>query len=164
MQTVYLALGANLGDRLAALRGARTALRETPGVRVTASSSLYETDPAGGPEGQERYLNAVLEIETELSPRDLLRLCLEVEERFGRTRRERWEARTLDVDLLLYEAEVRSSPDLTLPHPRLHQRPFVLLPLRDLAPAAVHPLLGQTVEELAEKAGGDGVRRLSPHW
>lgn len=164
MQTVYLALGANLGDRLGTLRGARAALRRTPQVRVTASSPLYETEPVGGPEGQERYLNAVLEVETELSPRDLLHLCLEVEGRFGRRRELHWGPRTLDVDVLLYGGEIRRAPDLILPHPLMHRRPFVLLPLCDLAPQAVHPVLGRSVAELASVAEIEGIRRLAPKW
>lgn len=164
MQTVYLALGANLGDRLGALRGGRAALRQTPEMQVTASSALYETDPVGGPQGQEPYLNAVLEVQTELSPRDVLHLCLEIEKRFGRQRDLHWGPRTLDLDILLYGDEVRNSPDLVLPHPLMHCRPFVLLPLSDVAPGAVHPVLGRPVSELASAAPAQGIRRLAPTW
>lgn len=165
MVTAYLALGSNLGNREAALRGAREALDAIPGVEVAASSSLYETAPVGGPTGQGPYLNAVLRVETSLSAPELLQSCLGVEERFGRRRLERWGPRTLDVDLLLYSVETLHLPGLEVPHPRLHQRPFVLLPLSELAPGLTHPVLGRTVRELAEDLPStSGVRRLADTW
>ena len=164
MQTAFLALGANLGDRLAALRGARDLLRRMSGMKVMGSSPLYETEPEGGPAGQPPYLNAVLEVRTALSPRDLLHHCLSVEESFGRCREERWGARTLDVDLLFFAAEIRRAPDLTLPHPRLHERLFVLKPLGDLAPDLRHPLLDRTVRQLKDVLPEKGVRLISPRW
>lgn len=165
MVTAYLALGSNLGDRQVALAGARQALGSVPGIRLAAASPLYETEPVGGPAGQGPYLNAVLRVETDLAPRALLRRCLEVEACFGRRRRERWGARTLDVDLLLFGDEVRSEPDLELPHPRLHLRRFVLAPLRDLAPELVHPVLGRTVRELIDDLPSPGgVRRFAETW
>jgi len=165
MVNAYLALGSNLGEREKILKGARQALDAAPGVRVTASSPLYETQPVGGPEGQGPYLNAVLKVETDLSAPELLRRCLKVEALFGRQREERWGARTLDIDLLLRGEETRCEADLVVPHPRLHLRRFVLTPLRDLAPELVHPLLGRTVSELlADLPSGDGVTRLLENW
>jgi 2-amino-4-hydroxy-6-hydroxymethyldihydropteridine diphosphokinase len=165
VQTAYLALGANLGERLEALRGGRKALHGADGVQVDASSPLYETEPVGGPERQGLYLNAVLRVRTKLPPRELLTLCLEVEKRFGRRRDERWGARTLDIDILFYERVVLQESDLTLPHPRLHERPFVLLPLFDLEPDLVHPLMGVTLGELvASLTPPAGVCRKNLEW
>ena len=165
MVTAYLALGSNLGDREKILKGARHALNAAPGVRVTACSPLYQTEPVGGPEGQGPYLNAVLEVETELPAPDLLQCCLAVETRFGRQREERWGARTLDVDLLFWGEETRCEADIVIPHPRMHLRRFVLTPLRDLPPNLVHPLLGRTVcELLADLPHGDGVSRFLEKW
>ncbi|MEJ2698467.1 MAG: 2-amino-4-hydroxy-6-hydroxymethyldihydropteridine diphosphokinase [Desulfuromonadales bacterium] len=165
MVTAYLALGSNLGNREAALRGAREALDDIPGVEVAASSSLYETDPVGGPAGQGPFLNAVLRVKTTLSAPVLLQHCLAVEDCFGRRRLEHWGPRTLDVDLLLYGGKILRLPGLEVPHPRLHQRPFVLLPLLELAPDLTHPALGRTVRDLAgDLPSASGVRRLTDTW
>jgi len=165
MVTAYLALGSNLGDREAMLRGAREALNALPRLRVEASSALYETDPVGGPANQPPYLNAVLRVATDLPAEELLRRCLEVEERFGRLRQEPWGPRTLDVDVLFYGRKVCARPELVLPHPQLQYRRFVLAPLADLAPELVHPLLGLTVRELLLRLpAGDGVRRIFETW
>jgi 2-amino-4-hydroxy-6-hydroxymethyldihydropteridine diphosphokinase len=146
--TAFLGLGANLGGRLATLQGARQALADHPQVELAASSPLYETAPVGGPAGQQLYFNAVLQINTTLPPRPLLAHCQAVEEVFGRQREERWGARTLDIDLLLYGPLQLDEPDLQLPHPRLHQRRFVLAPLAELAPQLPHPRLGSRIDHL----------------
>jgi 2-amino-4-hydroxy-6-hydroxymethyldihydropteridine diphosphokinase len=165
MVTAYLALGSNLGNREATLRGAREALNENPGIEVAAWSPLYETVPVGGPAGQGLFLNAVLRVETALSARALLQSCLAVEDGFGRQRLEQWGPRTLDVDLLFYGGEILSRSELEVPHPRLHQRPFVLLPLLELAPGLTHPGLGRTVRDLAAALSSpSGVHRLSDTW
>lgn len=165
MVTAYLAFGSNLGDREEILKGARAALDAHPEVRLTASSPLYQTEPVGGPEGQGLYLNAVIEVKTNLPAPDLLGLCMAVEARFGRRREEHWGARTLDIDLLFRGEEVRGEADLVLPHPRLHLRRFVLSPLADLAPELFHPLLRRTVSELlADLPPGNDVTRFSENW
>ncbi|MDQ1437619.1 MAG: 2-amino-4-hydroxy-6-hydroxymethyldihydropteridine diphosphokinase [Acidimicrobiaceae bacterium] len=128
----FLALGSNLGDREAFIRQAVAALPD-----VVAVSPVYETDPVGGPTGQGPYLNAVVELDTDLSPRELLDWCHRLEDAAGRVRTERWGPRTLDVDVLLVGDLVVDEPDLTVPHPRMWERDFVLRPLADLAPELV---------------------------
>ncbi|MGH2649981.1 MAG: 2-amino-4-hydroxy-6-hydroxymethyldihydropteridine diphosphokinase, partial [Actinomycetota bacterium] len=125
--TAYLGLGSNLGDRLANLQRAVELLAAQPGLKVVRSSRVYETDPVGGPP-QPDYLNAVVEVETSVSPRELLNVCMEVERGFGRVRDERWGPRTIDIDVLTYDEEEVDDPDLTVPHPRMHERGFVLVP------------------------------------
>jgi 2-amino-4-hydroxy-6-hydroxymethyldihydropteridine diphosphokinase len=134
----FLGLGSNLGDRLTNLQAAVDALQTEPGLRVTASSRVWETVPVGGPP-QPDYLNAVIRVETDLSARDLLDVARRVEGRMGRVRKERWGARSLDVDILLYDEEQIDEPELVVPHPRLAQRAFVLLPLLELEPDPILP-------------------------
>jgi len=128
--TAYLALGSNLGDRLQTLRRAAELLDAVDGIEVARSSRVYETEPVGPP--QPAYLNAVLEVVTTLEPRALLEAALRVETELGRVRGERWGPRTLDVDVLLYDECEIDEPDLVVPHPRIHERGFVLVPLREL--------------------------------
>lgn len=132
----HLGLGSNLGDRLAHLQGAVDGLAATAGISVAAVSRVYETAPVGGPE-QGPYLNAVVAVDTGLGPAELLAVARRLEAEAQRRRDERWGARTLDVDVLLVGDERVDSPDLTVPHPRLWQRGFVLAPLADVAPALV---------------------------
>lgn len=126
----FLALGSNLGDRLANLRGAVELLAERDGIEVLRSSRVYETEPVGPP--QPAYLNAVIEVATTSSPTELLRACRAVEEALGRVRTERWGARTIDVDILTFDEVEVTEPDLEIPHPRMHERGFVLVPLGEL--------------------------------
>ncbi len=156
----YVALGSNLGDRRAQLAAALEALRQTPGVRVLGVSAVYETEPVGPPQG--RYLNAAARLATSLSPRALLERLLAIEARAGRVRgSERNAPRTLDLDLLLYADRELREPDLELPHPRMAARPFVLEPLRELAPDLLHPVLGASIDELARRVRDPAaVRRL----
>ncbi len=165
MVTAYLGLGANLGDRLAALCGARQVLDELSGITVVGSSALYETLPVGGPPGQDAYLNAVLEVATDLPAEKLLAHCLAIEGQFGRERLVHHGPRTLDIDLLFFADLVCQEMDLTLPHPRLHLRAFVLIPLCDLAPGLFHPLLGKTVRQLCDQLPRDqGINRFPRTW
>jgi 2-amino-4-hydroxy-6-hydroxymethyldihydropteridine diphosphokinase len=128
----FLGLGSNVGDRHAHLRAAVDALPD-----VAAVSPVYETDPVGGPEGQDPYLNCVVMLLTDRTPRQLLSLCRELEAAAGRLRGERWGPRTLDVDVLLVGDMVVDDPDLRVPHPRMRERAFVLVPLADIAPDLV---------------------------
>jgi 2-amino-4-hydroxy-6-hydroxymethyldihydropteridine diphosphokinase len=132
IRRAYLGLGSNLGDRLAHLQGALDALATTPGISLVAVSRVYETDPVGP--DQPDYLNAVVALDTELSSRALLEIGRGLEDAAHRVRRERWGPRTLDVDVLLVGDESVDEPDLEVPHPRLHERRFVRVPLADVAP------------------------------
>jgi 2-amino-4-hydroxy-6-hydroxymethyldihydropteridine diphosphokinase len=134
----FLALGSNLGDRPAYLQLAIDSLARAPGVRVVAVSRVYETVPVGGPV-QDDYLNAVVAVDTDLDPHALLALGQQIERDARRVREQRWGPRTLDVDVLLYDDLRIDTPDLTVPHPRMHERGFVLAPLRDVAPDQVSP-------------------------
>lgn len=144
----YIALGSNIEPRRAHIDAAVTALRGTPGVESVRLSPVVETD-AVGPGVQGAYLNASGEISTTLTARALLERCLEIEKARGRdrSREQRWGPRTLDLDLLMYADAVIDEPGLTVPHPRLHERRFVLEPLAQLAPDAVIPGRGTTVSE-----------------
>jgi 2-amino-4-hydroxy-6-hydroxymethyldihydropteridine diphosphokinase len=144
--TVYLGLGSNLGLREGHLERGLASLAAA-GVSLRAVSSTYETEPVGGP-AQGPYLNLVAGGETLLSPEALLTAALAAEAEAGRVRTVRNAARTLDVDILFYADLVLSTPGLTVPHPRLHERRFVLVPLSEIAPALCHPVLGLTVKEL----------------
>lgn len=139
----FVALGSNLGDRRAHLRAAVAGLPD-----VVAVSGVYETDPVGGPEGQAPYLNAVVELDTDLSPRELLDAGRRLEDAAGRLRTERWGPRTLDVDILLVGDLTVNEPDLQVPHPRLWSRAFVVVPLQDLAP----DLAGERPEDPSVRA------------
>lgn len=152
-----LALGSNLGRRFQTLQGALDTLFDAPGLEFVAVSPVYETDPVGGPEGQKPFLNAVVIVETTLDPATLLERAQSVENAFGRERVERWGPRTLDVDLIVVGTESSDDPELTLPHPRVHERAFVLVPWSQADPDAVVPGRG-TVAELLAGLDQSGVR------
>lgn len=145
-----LSLGSNLGNRLETLQGAVDALEDTPGVRVKAVSPVYETQPWGvEPDSQPTYFNAVVVLRTTLPPTSLLERAHAVEEAFHRVRDERWGPRTIDVDIVAYADMVSDDPELTLPHPRAHERAFVLAPWHDVEPDAQLPGVGPVAGLLA---------------
>ncbi len=151
---VFIGLGGNLGDREALLAEALRKLDATPGIEVAAVSSLYETKPVGLTQ-QPDFLNLVAKLKTELPPYALLNTCLRIETELGRERRERWGPRTVDLDVLWAEGVAQADEKLTIPHPRMHERAFVLVPLAELAPklkldgVAVSELVGALSEESA---------------
>ncbi|MCX8033155.1 MAG: 2-amino-4-hydroxy-6-hydroxymethyldihydropteridine diphosphokinase [Thermoleophilia bacterium] len=142
---MFVALGSNVGDKLAALARARGHLASLPETRVVAASNVFVTAPVGGPE-QDSYLNQVVELSTSLSPQELLRLLLQIEAKEGRVRTVRWGPRTLDLDILWYDGFSSDDAGLTIPHPRMEERRFVLEPLAELAPDLVLPS-GKTVRQ-----------------
>ena len=144
----FLGMGSNLGERGRYLAEAVSSLSG-----VVAVSPVYETDPVGGPGGQPPYLNLVVEIETDLSPRELLGVCHRLEAAAGRVRAERWGPRTLDVDILLVDATEIDDPDLQIPHPRMRERAFVMAPLADLAPDVVDRDWRQRAEGHVHRVG-----------
>ena len=155
---VTIALGSNLGHRLENLQGAVDALFDAPGLDLVAVSPVYLTAPAGGPQ-QPDYLNAVLIAATTLPAHAVLERCHGVEEVFGRVRHEVWGPRTLDLDIIVYGDVVSDDPELILPHPRAHERAFVLAPWHDIDPDAEIPGWGQ-VSDLLAKADPAGIERL----
>ena len=152
----WIGLGSNLGERGSQLAQARAGLGLVPGIEVVGASRIYESEPVG-PEDQGPYLNAVIAVDTELSPRHLLERLLDVERQGGRTRsaeNARWGPRAIDLDLLFYGDATVDEAGLAIPHPRLHARAFVLEPLCELAPAWVHPGLGESVDNLRKRLVG----------
>ena len=147
--TAFVGIGSNLGDRESHLSRAVELLSTADNIEVSAVSQIRETEPVG-PVEQGPFLNAAVRVETELAPRELLDLLLEIEERMGRVRRERFGPRTIDLDLLLYGDEVVDEPGLTVPHPRLTERRFALEPLSDLDPGLTIPGSGPISALLAE--------------
>ncbi|MBZ4318267.1 2-amino-4-hydroxy-6-hydroxymethyldihydropteridine diphosphokinase [Streptomyces huiliensis] len=157
-QWAVLSLGSNLGNRLETLQGAIDALEDTPGLRVKAVSPVYETEPWGvEPGSQPAYFNAVVLVKTTLPPASLLERGHAIEEAFERVRDERWGPRTIDVDIVTYQDVISDDPLLTLPHPRAHERAFVLVPWYDVDPEAVVPGRGP-VADLLSGLAREGVR------
>ena len=161
----FLGFGGNIGDSIGYFRHARQQLAADPHISVTGASPLYRTAAIGGPADQPDYLNAVVDITTSLTPHQLLQFCQQIENNAGRTREIHWGPRTLDIDLLLFDDLVIDDPVLSLPHPRLHERHFVLQPLNDLAPQLHHPLLAKTMANiLADLPPSVGITKLNKKW
>ena len=144
----YIALGSNLGRRERNISAALNALETTKEIDVAKISSLYETEPVGGPDDQPRFINAAAHLRTSLSPERLLAVCQQIESSLGRKREVPWGPRSIDLDILIFADEIRSDPELMIPHPLLHERRFVLEPLAEIAPDLVHPTLDQTIQQL----------------
>ena len=143
----FIGAGANLGEPVRQIRQAQDALRKSPGIKFLDASSLYRTQPMG-PVEQPPFINAVFSLEAEIGPHDLLSLLLDIEQKMGRVRKERWGPRVIDLDLLFYGEEIIKEQGLEVPHPRLHERRFVLAPLAEIAPGFAHPVIKKTVSEL----------------
>ena len=147
MFPVLLSFGSNLGDRHKTLNGAWNVLGQTENIEIIRLSPFYETEPVGGPAEQPKYINAAGIIQTTLLPLELLEILQKIEVDFGRIRTERWGARTLDIDILLYENRIIELPMLTIPHAEMLHRQFVLEPAKDIAADWVHPLTQKTILE-----------------
>ncbi|MCC5828861.1 MAG: 2-amino-4-hydroxy-6-hydroxymethyldihydropteridine diphosphokinase [Phycisphaeraceae bacterium] len=163
LERTWIGLGSNLGDRSAQLRQAVRSLKALPGVEAVAVSALYETEPVG-PIQQGLFLNAAARLLARMEPPSLIRSLQEIERRAGRDEpaaRPHWGPRSLDLDILLWEEQVIDLPGIRVPHPRMHERAFVLKPLADLDPDAVHPVLGETIARLLEQADTTGVNRIA---
>jgi 2-amino-4-hydroxy-6-hydroxymethyldihydropteridine diphosphokinase len=158
MNVIYLSLGTNLGDRLANLRAALDAL--PPTVTVLAESKVYET-PAWGFEDQPAFLNMAIKGRTSQKPERLLKNLKQLETRLGRKSSFHWGPRLIDIDLLFYDVLVMDTPELIIPHPRLQERAFVLVPLADIAPDLVHPVFGKTVRQLLDGLEQNGIVPVS---
>ncbi len=146
MTTIYIGIGSNLGDREGTCLKALEEL-EKRGIKVAKKSSRYETEP-WGVKDQPNFINMAVEADTDLTPMEVLRVTKEIEKNLGRKETLMWGPRTVDLDILLYDDLVVDEPDLRIPHPHMHERDFVLKPLTEIAPEAIHPLLKKTVREM----------------
>ena len=155
MKTAYIGIGSNLGDKHNNCLKAVEMIGQFPDDRLTGQSDWYLTEPVGV-EDQDWYLNGVLSLDTNKSPQDLLRSLMRIEAELGRIRRKRWESRIIDLDILLYGRDIIDEDNLTIPHPLMHLRKFVLVPMARLAPDLVHPSLGVTMSELLLKIPENG--------
>ena len=161
MKKAYIGVGSNLGNRLQYCEKAIERIREIPGSKLTGNSDWYITEPVGV-EGQDWYVNGVAEVETTLSAKDLLEYLFRIEDDLGRVRERRWDSRTIDLDLLMFGMDKIEEEDLKVPHPRMHLRRFVLIPMVQLAPGLTHPDFGLTMSQLLKDLSDEGqtVRRI----
>ena len=159
MATAYLNLGSNLGDRLQYLKGAVRKIEESDEFSIKKFSSVYETQPVGY-QNQRWFLNLVVEVQTSFDPFPLMKHLLAIEDQMGRKREERWAPRNIDIDLLLYDDRIVDSDRLTIPHPRMHKRRFVLIPLAEIAPQFLHPVLRKNIKELLKNCEDKSMVRL----
>ncbi len=153
LNTVYLLLGSNMGDRLNYLSQARDVIKSSLG-NIVSESSIYETEP-WHTKDQDTYLNQAIEVLSELTATKFHELCLSIEKQLGRTDRTQWEEREIDIDIIFFGEEVIQSASLTVPHPRMQERNFVILPLMEIAPEFMHPILKKTIEELYEESNDE---------
>lgn len=147
MAITYLGLGSNLGDRRRNIEDAIKLMAQRKDIKVREVSSLYETEPVGY-ENQRWFINGVLKVETTLKPRELLEALKEIEEALNRKRDLRWGPRTVDLDILLYDDKKIEAQDFVIPHPEMHRRAFVLVPLAEIAPDLIHSVMGRSISEL----------------
>ncbi|MGT2924127.1 2-amino-4-hydroxy-6-hydroxymethyldihydropteridine diphosphokinase [Streptococcus caviae] len=159
MTAVYLGLGSNIENREAYLEKALASLAELPHTRLINQSVIYET-AAWGKTDQADFLNVVCQLETDLSPQELLQSCQNIEKQLGRIRHEHWGPRTIDIDILFYGHEIIDKEELQVPHPYLQDRAFVLVPLNDIAGSLIHPLLKQSIADLLQRVDKSGVKPL----
>lgn len=159
MNNAFLGLGSNLGDRLGNLAQAVRQLNDSPQIEVSQVSSVYETAPVGVSE-QPDFLNLVATVSTTVTPHELLDRCLAIEQALGRIRRERWGPRIIDMDLLVFGDERIDEDRLTLPHPRMAERAFVVIPLAEIDPDL--RIAGSPAREIATRLGPEGIRKIGP--
>lgn len=157
-KSTVIALGGNIGDSQAIFTAAIEILAKTPGIKLQAKSSWYITKAVGPP--QPDYLNGCAILQVEMSPQLLLETLLATEQKFGRVRQQRWGARSLDLDLLLYDDLIMDTPNLQIPHPRMRERAFVLVPLAEIAPDWVEPISGRVIKDLLKEVDCSGVHLL----
>jgi len=160
--TAYIGIGSNLGSPGENCRSAMARMDGHESIAITSRSSLYDTEPFGKTD-QGRFVNAVVQIETTLTPKDLLETLLKIEQDMGRVRKEKWGPRIIDLDILFYEDRIVKENDLEIPHPGIPERSFVLIPMKEIAGDYVHPQLKKSIQALSEtRTDLDKVRRLSP--
>ncbi|MBI9017464.1 MAG: 2-amino-4-hydroxy-6-hydroxymethyldihydropteridine diphosphokinase [Phycisphaerae bacterium] len=147
---VYIGIGSNIGDRAAYINKALAILEATPGIILLKMSELFETIPVGGPENQSNFLNGAVMIKCQLPPTTLLELLLNIENKLGRKRQDHWGSRTIDLDILLFNDHIIDLPNLKVPHPLMNQRLFVIEPLAQIAPDAIHPESNKTISQILQ--------------